>query len=123
MSIADIRTGVGRWDWLTVPGDEAKAVCQGYLKPGQLKLALAADGVFAPGDLDRYGFDESQGCYVLGARAGNCRFTIQPTAAGVRNPVFRVIGKWDGPVTVNVEGRLLGEVVRLADGSALFVIE
>ncbi|MFB3890882.1 MAG: hypothetical protein ACE15C_02535 [Phycisphaerae bacterium] len=123
LSVSDMRTGVGRWDWLTAPGgDEARAVRQGYLRPGKVRAALAAQGVFAPGDADRDGFDESQGCHVLGAKAGNCRFTILPPPGGLVHGVFRVLGRWDGPVSVNVEGELLGDVVRLSDGSALFVI-
>ena len=59
---------------------------------------------YAPGDADRDGFDESQGCYFLAASRGHCRFTIFPPREGLLGPVFRIAGPWTGPVNVNTEG-------------------
>lgn len=94
----------------------------GYAFPSTIEPVLCDEAVYAPADADRDRFDESQGCYVMAASGGNCRFRIKPGVVPPHNPVFRVLGQWDGPVNVNVEGLLVRDVARLADGSLLFMI-
>jgi len=122
MKLADLKSGAGRWDYLIAPPDGQEAIVQqAYLTPGRIRPRLAQD---APGDNSRGDhFDQSQGCYVLAAKDGNCRFTIEPPQAGLRNPVFHIIGPWQGKVTANADGRAIPDIVRLDDGSVLFVIE
>jgi len=115
---------VGRWNYLTAPPSVSrKAIETGYLRPGAVKLTLGDKDAFAPGDVNRDRFDESQGCYFLKARRGNCRFTLVPPIGGVLNPLFRVAGHWAGKVKVSSEGLAIRDVVRLADGSALFALK
>lgn len=112
---------VGRWSYLLGPeGPQRKMMEQNYLNPGLLIKTLAAKNVFAAGDADEDGFDESQGCYFLQARAGNCRFMIVPGPTGLLEPVFRVAGQWAGAVNVSSEGLVIRNVVRLGDGTVLF---
>jgi hypothetical protein len=112
---------VGRWQWLLPPpGPNGKAIAAAYGRPGRLAARIARGGAFAPGDPQRDGFDESQGCYFLAARAGQCRFSLVPPPGGLWEPAFRVAGRWRGPVHVSSEGLAVRPVVTLADGSALF---
>jgi len=114
---------VGRWSYLLAPrGLQQKALQRSYLETAAVKVNIAAADVFADGDLDRDRFDESQGCYFLASSKGHCRFTIKPPAAGLLNPVFRIAGKWQGPLSVNCNGLAIRKVVRLSDGSAIFII-
>jgi len=114
---------VERWSCLLPPPtDPGGTFRTNYASPGKLRRRIAAEGVFAPADTDRNGFDESQGCYFLAAERGHCRFTILPPAEGLLRPVFRVLGRWAGPVSVNSQGLAVREVVRLADGSVLFAL-
>lgn len=114
---------IGRWSCLMPPaGGQARQVAENYLAPGAVELLLGREGVFAAGDADRDGFDESQGCYVLAGLRGHCRFRIVPPAGGLVRPVFRVLGPWSGPVSVNFHGKAIRTQARLADGSVLFAV-
>jgi len=114
---------VGRWSCLIAPARLQRQTLEtNYIRPGRIRAAIAVEGFFAPGDSDRDGFDESQGCYALAARGGHCRFTILPPVGGLVDPFFRVAGRWEGPVSVNSEGLAVRNVVRLDDGSALFMV-
>jgi len=122
--VRDFRGPVGRWQFLSPPpGADKEVLARNYLVPAAIVPVLAAAGTYADGDVDRNGFDESQGCYFFRAtRAGHCRLKVVAPPAGLCNPVFRVAGPWDGPVSVNSEGLAIRDPVRLADGSVLFVL-
>jgi len=114
---------VERWSCLLPPPtDQGGTFRTNYANPGKLRRRIVAEGVFAPADTDRNGFDESQGCYFLAAKRGHCRFTVLPPTEGLLHPVFRIFGRWTGPVSVNSQGLAVREVVRLADGSVLFAL-
>lgn len=113
---------IGRWSYLLPPSSaHQQRIAENYLAPPPVELMMGRQGVFAPGDADRDGFDESQGCYVLAGRDGHCRFRL-PATDGLVRPVFRVIGPWAGPVSVNVQGRAIRNQARLEDGSVLFAL-
>ncbi|HOF19337.1 MAG TPA: hypothetical protein PK082_10545 [Phycisphaerae bacterium] len=114
---------VRKWQWIFAPpGPRCEAMQEGYVRPGRLVPTIADESASAEGDSDHDGFDESEGCYFLAAKAGNCRFAFEPPAQGCGNPVFRVAGKWTGAVTVSSEGLAIRPTVRLEDGSVLFVL-
>jgi hypothetical protein len=114
---------VQRWDFLTVePDPKRNLMQQNFLKPAKIVHTLTGQGEPAAGDVDRDGFDESQGCYFLTARAGHCRFTVMPPEGGLHEPAFRVQGKWQEMPSVNCEGMAIRNAVRLEDGSLLFVL-
>ena len=116
----DFAGTAGRWSYLLAPpGDDQGLHQHSFHHPARLDVKLGGL-IEQAGHPARDGFDERQGCYVLVARRGNCRFTVVPGAAGPINPVFRVVGPWDGPVRVSSEGLAVREVVKLPDGSALF---
>jgi hypothetical protein len=114
---------VKRWDYLTAsPDPQRDRMQRNFLHPGKLVCTLGEQGAFAPGDADRDGFDESEGCYFLLAREGHCRFTVVPPEGGLVDPVFRVAGDWRQMPTVSCEGLAIRDAVRLADGSVLVVL-
>ena len=76
----------------------------------------------AEADADGDGFDESEGCYRLRAKAGHCRFVLAPQEEALADAVVRVSGSWKASVTANCEGLALRELVRLPDGSVLFML-
>jgi len=130
----DVAGPVQRWSFmLAPPGMRAQAVANAYLNPGQVVLRRnSGDGLpnaYAPGDANRDGFDESQGCYYVpatpNASAINCRFCLVPPASGLLDPVTLVVGDFrnlTGPVSVNAEGLGIRRTATLADGSVLFVV-
>ena len=121
LRLPQLTTVVKRWSYLDVsPVPQRMTLQRNYLSPPQV-LVTVGDFVVAPGDLDRDGFDESQGCYVLTAKAGHCRFTLVPPVEGVSAPVFRVQGPWRDLPNINCDGVAITNVVHLtADHSILF---
>ncbi len=114
---------VCRWNFIhPPPGQRGMLLENNYVRPAEIRKTIAAEGEFAEGDANKDGFDESQGCFFLQAKAGHCRFTIVPPTEGLLNPVFRIRGEWNGPVSVTSEGLVIRNKVQLEDGSVLFVI-
>ena len=121
--LRDFAGTIGRWHYLVPPGGpRGKTVAENYLRPGRLGRLIAAGGHFGSGDSGRDGFDESQGCFVLGARAGHCRFTFHPPPEGSWAPAFLISGRWAGTPHVTSEGMAIRRVVQRADGSILFAL-
>ncbi|MCD4699420.1 MAG: hypothetical protein K8R91_02470, partial [Phycisphaerae bacterium] len=58
----------------------------------------------------------------LRAKAGNCRFKLIPPDGGVSDAVIHVAGLLDSTVSANTEGQALRDIIRLKDGSALFIL-
>lgn len=119
----DLSAGaVARFSFLTVPEKPRRRLYQAnYVKPGRLEVRMGQIEA-ADGDVGGDGFDESQGCYHLRAKAGHCRFALSPAGEALADVVIRVVGGWKASVTVNSEGLAVRDLVRLRDGSALFVL-
>jgi len=121
--IRDFLGPVGRWSFLLAPKTlRTETLYRNYVRPGRVRPTIAAEDVYAPGDIDRDRFDESQGCYSLAAVRGHCRFTVVPPEGGLLDPAFMVTGLSEGPVCVNAQGLAVRNVVKLPDGAALFII-
>ncbi len=110
----------GRWGFLIAPETAVKKTYEAnFVRPGRLEVGIGrldeSEGVVG-------GFDRSRGCYRLQARAGHCRFKLIPPAGGVADAVIRVAGRWNSTVSVNSEGLALRNLVRLPDGSVLFLL-
>ena len=112
-----------KWSYMQASeGTSKNLLLQNYLKPARILTTLGRKVFFAEGDADRDGFDESQGCYYLGATNGQCRFKIIPPPEGLLNPVFRIYGPWENKPSVNREGLAVRNVSGLPDGSAVFLL-
>ncbi len=109
------------WQMLSprTPESAAPALRRGYATPGRVRLELGDGDFYAPGDADRDRFDESAGCWDLAAGNGHCRFRLLPPRHGLQGPVFR-IRSVDRPVSVNLEGLAVRDVVELDGGDILF---
>jgi len=124
MVVNDFAGEVGRWRYLILPqGLSASVQAANYLHPGAIRPSVAEPDVRAAGDGDRDGFDESQGCYYLAAKGGQCRFMLDPPPDGLLNPVLLLAGPWSGQVHVSSEGLAIRSVVRRPDGSVLLRLD
>jgi hypothetical protein len=94
-------------------------LAESYLRPGSVRVTLGQADARAAGDYDRDGFDESQGCYFVGSRGGQCRFVLQPPAGGLTDPMLLLTSTRPGELSVSSEGRAIRSAARLADGSVL----
>ena len=84
---------------------------------------MLATEAYAPGDVGRDGFDESQGCYFVQAtEAGHCRFTITPPPGGLSRAVFCIVGPWKGKVHASAAGLAIRDIPRAAEGIFIFAI-
>lgn len=114
---------IRNWSYLMAPpGLLCQTMQQDYTHPAEITPLLGGEGAGNAGDALAHAFDESQGCYLLTALAGHCRFSIRPQSAAASWPVFRVVGNWSGPVSVTCAGAAIRDVVSLADGSILFAL-
>jgi hypothetical protein len=69
-----------------------------------------------PGDFNRDGYNESEGCHVLKG-PGPLSLTYERGAGAGFAPAFQVIGwKGDAPRTVRVNGREVEAAAGVADG-------
>jgi hypothetical protein len=116
---------VGLWQYLLAPAiPEAAAMESNYMRPPPVRISLGRQDAYAPGDADRDGFDESQGCYFLAAApGGHCRFSVRPPPEGLVNPAFRIQGPWGVDVSVQTAGRAVRDVGRADDGAVVFMLE
>ncbi|RMF80346.1 MAG: hypothetical protein D6744_08345, partial [Planctomycetota bacterium] len=76
----------------------------------------------ARGDLNRDGFNESEGLYELSADAGLLRFRFDPGATRRSAPRFRVRGARGRRCWIYADGRIVTTQERDADGEVLFTI-
>jgi hypothetical protein len=114
---------IWRCDYASVPGGGGRpSQTSEYLSPGRLAPAEGSRVGFASGDRNRDGFDESQGCYSIAPRTGTARLTFHPGAEGMVDPVLMVRGDWRGPVSVNLAGRAVRQMIRLEDGDLLMIL-
>lgn len=119
----DFTGPVGRWSYLDAPaGEQGRLQEANYLDPQRITPTRAGEDSYAAGDANRDRFDESQGCFVVSARDGRCRFGIEPNSEPLIRPVFRVIGPWSEAPMVTAAGMRVKDVTLLKDGSALFVL-
>ncbi len=114
----------GRWHFMIAPETEKKKIFEAnFAHPGLIKVSVGRLDETECGSGD--GFDRSRGCYRLRAKNGHCRFQIIPPAGGVADAVIRVSGLGErkkSTVSANSEGLALRNLVRLPDGSVLFVL-
>ena len=128
----------GRWCFLDAPETaDGRTYEANFVRPGRIQVHIGQ--VERLEDIDEEAgllkgrknfsewFDQPRGCYHLQARAGHCRFELIPPENGVRDAVVRVSGfappgKDATVVSVNSEGLVLRNIVRLKDGSALFIL-
>ncbi|MFP4355053.1 MAG: hypothetical protein ACLFUJ_07985 [Phycisphaerae bacterium] len=121
LDLPDFAGPIGRFSWQMVSGanPSAAALQAAYLQPGKAHIAIAEKQFFAPGDVDRDRFDQSQGCWSFRADGGHCRFRLSPPPEGLADPVIQVDGL-NRQVAVSVEGRAIRDVVTIEPGRVLF---
>lgn len=120
----------GRWCFMITPNTANKKIyeanfalpCRLEVRIGRRDQTEGDSGLRRAQSSSGDGFDQSQGCYRLRAKAGHCRFRLIPPACGVSDAVIHVSGRWNSTVSVNSEGLAIRDIARLEDGSVLFVL-
>jgi len=98
-----------------------------YRAPDRLGVSKGAADTADEGDLDKDGYDESEGCYVLKAGADGVAFTIHGKQTPRMKPVLKIKG-WRGESvqTVTLDGTTLDPVkeyiASVKDGVALVLL-
>lgn len=105
----------------------AASYAQDYRLPDRLAVTQGEADKTDPGDLDKDGFNEVEGCYVLKSSPTGVAFTIHGKELARMQPAFKILG-WTGevPSKVNVGGKELekgkGFNASVAAGSLLLQI-
>jgi hypothetical protein len=99
---------------------EAHSFAADYQHPATLSVMRGRVFTEAAGDLDRDGFNESEGCYELSPQDGLLRFDFEPGTSLRHGPIFRVRQTNAADCWVYVDGRIISSRGRDADGNVLF---
>lgn len=110
------------WPWDIDAAPEGHSFAADYQHPAIPAVVRGRLVVDAPGDLDRDGFNESEGCYELGLAGGLLRFRFEPGALLRHEPVFRVGGTAGRDCWVYADGRIIECQGRDAAGQLLFAL-
>ena len=108
------------WPWDIDAAPEAHSLSADYQHPATLAVARGSAVTDAFGDLDRDGFNESEGCYELALGDGLLRFTLQPGAFLRHQPTFRVHGTAGRQCWVYADGRIINRQGRDQRGELMF---
>jgi len=100
----------------------AASVAGDYQHPAGIMALVGQSTTDAPGDDDRDGFNEAEGCYELAADAGCLRVRFDPGGRLRHQPVFRVRGVVPSRTWVYADGRIVTTGERDAAGNLLFVL-
>lgn len=101
---------------------EAESFAADYQRPAALVASRGRVVTDAAGDLDRDGFNESEGCYELMLEAGLLRFRLRPGSSLRHHPIFRVHGTAGQDCWVYVDGRIIHRQGRDIQGNLLFTL-
>jgi hypothetical protein len=100
---------------------EAHSLSADYQHPAALDVLRGRVVRDAPGDLDRDGFNESEGCYELALDPdGLLRFRLEPGAVLRHDPIFRVHGSAGRQCWVYADGRIISRQGRDGSGELMF---
>jgi hypothetical protein len=113
----------GRYRALSAGASDA-AYAQQHATPARVEVAEEFGRVDrdTPGDADNDGYNESRGAYQLRASGPRMEITFAPRTPTVMRPVFEIAGMPAGKAVVTIEGRLVHEHARVADGTLLIDI-
>ena len=110
------------WPWDIDAAPEGHTFAADYQHPATISLAHGRLVGDAPGDLDRDGFNESEGCYELALAEGLLRFEFQPAPFLRHRSIFRVHGTAGRDCWVYAEGRIIARQGRDVAGNLLFML-
>jgi hypothetical protein len=102
--------------------DRAEAVASDYQEPLALKPDAGTLVTDAPGDINRDGYNESEGCYELSLQRGRLRFVYDPGSLPRQGPLFRLTGSEQARCWIYANGQALPSAARDAAGRALFAL-
>jgi hypothetical protein len=120
---ADGRTILdGQMRPVSVTPDVAASLAQQHANPGTISIAEEMGRVERnhAGDANNDGYAERVGAYELVANGARLEFSIAPREGeGLMRPVVEIAGMPAGNALVNMEGRVVEDVMRLEDGRLL----
>ncbi len=98
---------------------EAAGFANDYAQPAALEVSTGSLITDAPGDLNRDGYNESEGCYELVPGGRALRFQLEPARLLRFDPVFRVHDTAGQRCWVYARGRMIQTVGRDAEDNLL----
>lgn len=98
---------------------QAERLVRDYREPAAVSVSPGEVVCDAAGDLDRDGFNESEGCYEVRPARGMVRCTLRHGARLRYRPLFRVHESSGKRAAAYLNGRVLRSIGRDAEGNAL----
>jgi hypothetical protein len=98
---------------------EAAGFSNDYAQPAALEVSTGSLITDAPGDLNRDGYNESEGCFELSPGGRALRFQLEPARLLRFDPVFRVHETAGQRCWVYARGRMIQTVGRDAEDNLL----
>lgn len=109
---------------MSLLGEANAAAIEHHLNPGEVTIAPEVGRVErnSAGDVNNDGYAELSGSYQVLAASPRIELTLSPRGKALYCPVLEIAGLGAGEVLVNMEGRVVESVARLADGRVLVVL-
>ncbi len=109
---------------MSLLGGANSAAIDHHVNPGEVTIAAEYGRVErnSIGDSNNDGYAELSGSYQILAMSPRIELTLSPRGKALYCPVLEVCGLGAGGVLVNMEGRVVESVARLADGRVLVVL-
>jgi len=110
---------------MSVTPEVAASLAQQHQHPGAIGIAEEMGRVERnyPGDANNDGYAENVGAYELIVSGGRVEFSIEPKENdGLMRPIVEIAGLPAGNLLVNMEGRLVEDMVRLENGHVLIAL-
>ena len=100
---------------------DGEALGAQHVSPGEASIPAGMGRVnrSTAGDEDNDGYNETRGAYQVVASSGRLEVTIAPRSAALVRPILEIVGLPPGTPRVTMEGKLIGDVVQLEDGTVL----
>jgi hypothetical protein len=108
------------WPWDIDAAPEADSFAADYQHPATLAVARGRVVTDTRGDLNRDGFNESEGCYELALAEGLLRFELQPGPFLRHGVIFRIRGTAGRRCWIYADGQIIARQGRDERGELLF---
>jgi hypothetical protein len=109
---------------MALPAAQTAQMVQQQDHPAELAIAEELGRVErnSPGDLNNDGYAELTGAYQVKASGARIQITITPQTPKLAKPVVEIAGLPPGRIVAALDGQLIDQTVRLANGHVLVQI-
>ncbi|MFH1746548.1 MAG: hypothetical protein ABIG44_05820, partial [Planctomycetota bacterium] len=105
-----------------ISAERAELDAAEFQRPATLRYSTGQVATDSLGDMNKDGFNEAYGCYLVGLHEGVARFVFEPGSLPRHNPVFMIPNRFGRRCWVYCDGEALPTDWHDATGNVLFMI-